>query len=64
MTLLSTQEQFGKQRFSLDNPTIQSGLGIIYIGKKYLQYFKNNVQVLSKLVPWIPQIKDGVSCQP
>ena len=29
MTLLSTQEQLGKHRFSFDNPTIQSGLGII-----------------------------------
>ena len=29
MTLLSTQEQLGKHRFSLDSPTIQSGLGII-----------------------------------
>jgi hypothetical protein len=29
MTLLATQEQFGKQRFSFDRPTIQSGLGII-----------------------------------
>ena len=30
MTRLATQEQFGRQRFSLDKPTIQSGLGIIY----------------------------------
>jgi len=30
MTLLATQEQFGRHRFSLDKPTIQSGLGIIW----------------------------------
>ena len=33
ITLLSTQEQLGKHRFSLERPTIQSGLGIIWNDK-------------------------------
>ena len=33
--LLSTQLQLARQRFSIDTPTIQSGLGIIYIHKVY-----------------------------
>ena len=37
ITRLSTQEQLARHRFSLESPTIQSGLGIIF--KKIYNYF-------------------------